>query len=134
MLNLKKQSLKEEILDTQLLNVTGHSLGGHLASAFTLLFPSISTTTTFDSASLIDAFIETKNTLLAPIELESHDMDWLVDSLAVINLLYTLDNSFTLAKANELPPLASSDEYTELEGMMSYLARLFYLIPIPITM
>ncbi len=98
------------------------------------MFPSISTTTTFDSASLIDAFIETKNTLLAPIELESHDMDWLVDSLAVINLLYTLDNSFTLAKANELPPLASSDEYTELEGMMSYLARLFYLIPIPITM
>jgi len=166
------------IANNQQLNVTGHSLGGHLASAFSLLYPSvINQTTTFNSGGiigdrfdefasaiaevlgivphkvsnsdvniidiqspldpvsnppvvstkhlsgqLIDVFIEAEDTL---IDLESHDMDRLVDSLAVMNLLNTLDSSFTLAKANELLLLASSDEYTELEGMMNYLAKLF---------
>ncbi|KGJ88618.1 hypothetical protein [Colwellia psychrerythraea] len=163
------------ISNTEDLNVSGHSLGGHLASTFSLLFPSvINQTSTFNSAGivgdqfdelasaiaevldivpdkvaepnvnvidikspldpvsslgglhlgggLVDVFIEVEDTLT---DLESHDMDRLVDSLAVMNLLYTLDNSFTLAKANKLLPLASSDEFTELEGVMNYLARLF---------
>jgi len=43
-----------EITSSTNLTVTGHSLGGHLASAFTLLFPSVSTQTiTFDSAGFI---------------------------------------------------------------------------------
>lgn len=162
------------IANTQELNLTGHSLGGHLASAFTLLFPSIvSSTTTFNSAGfigdrfdefanviaqmanlspepvinssvnitnirapldpvsslgshlgggLVDVFIEAED---GTIDSESHEMDRLVDSLAVMNLLNTLDSSFTLAKASQLLPMASSDEYTELEGVMNHLAKLF---------
>ena len=137
---------------TQQLNLTGHSLGGHLASAFTLLFPSIvNSTTTFDSAGfigdqfdefanviaaginangvlnlqpdpvfnssvtvndikapldpvsspslynnlhlsdgLIDVFIEAEDTAT---DHESHELDRLVDSLVVMNLLYTRGHS-----------------------------------------
>ena len=171
-----------QISNTEGLNVSGHSLGGHLASAFSLLFPSvINQTSTFDSAGiigkqfdelasaiaevlgivphkvaepnvniidikspldpvsslgshlgggLVDVFIEAEDSF--PNK-ESHGMDRLVDSLAVMNLLYTLDNSFTLAKGNKLLPLASSDEYTELEGIMNYLARLFNQDEVAIT-
>ncbi|RHW77517.1 calcium-binding protein [Colwellia sp. RSH04] len=165
------------IADTKI-NVTGHSLGGHLAATFALLFPSMTKqATTFDSAGIVGDHFDIIASLIgdvvgltpnkmaelnthinnfkAPLDpisqptlwstthpggkltnifieaedvlgdLPSHDMDRLVDSLAVMNLLYLLDNSITLEKANELLPKASSDEYTELEGMMNHLARLF---------
>ncbi len=179
------------IAPSQKLNVTGHSLGGHLASAFTLLFPSVTLqTTTFNSAGIIgdnvdsfeefvnvithgiqstlpgfsftpekienlstpvmnystesdlisdipllgnthlggepvNVFIDSKDELFDIEWLDSHAIDMIVDSLAVMNLLYTLDNLIDLTTANELLPLGSDDEDTELEGMMNHLARLF---------
>lgn len=159
-----------EISNTKKLNVSGHSLGGHLASAFSLLFPSvINQTSTFDSAGIIGAqFDELASAIGELIEIQqhkvenpnvnvidfkapldtvanpalwstthlsgqlsdvfievgadgdSHSIDKLVDSLAVMNLLYTLDSSITLPKANELLPLGSDDANTELEGMMIF--------------
>ena len=181
----------DAISSTEQLKLAGHSLGGHLASAFTLLFPSVTRgATTFDSAGFIgsrfdefasfiatainsngvmnldpdlvsnpstsvvdikapldpisnppvittthlsgqltDIFIEAEDTVT---DLESHDVDRLVDSLAVINFLNTLDSSFSIAKANKLLPLASNGEYTELEGIMNHLAKLFGQDSIPI--
>jgi Ca2+-binding RTX toxin-like protein len=165
------------IAENQQLNLVGHSLGGHLASAFTLLFPSIvAGTTTFNSAGFLatrfDTFANaiaagvnangviniepdpasnssvTVNDIRSPTDTvsvllntkhlgggltdvfieagdDSHGIDKLADSLAVINLLNTLDNSITLEKANQLLLAASNKENTSLEGVMHHLAELF---------
>jgi hypothetical protein len=171
----------EAITNDQELSLAGHSLGGHLASVFTLLFPNIvNSTATFNSAGFIghnfDEFAsiisEVVNTngvanlnpdpvsnssvdvinirsLLDPVSdlpifgnfhlggntvevfiesnslFTSHGVDSLVDSLAVINFLNTLDENITLQSARQLLMNSSNRPNTSLESMMSYMAELF---------
>ena len=161
--------------------VTGHSLGGHLASVFSLLFPNNTTETfTFNSAGIFgisgntlpvfsqlvkqaypDLLIQNVNTVSASnvtdfaspqdpvsrlpgqthlsggltrveidtadsfLQVESvHSIDRLVDSLAVMNALYYLDNTITLETANRMLDFSAKKQF-ELEGVTKALADLF---------
>jgi hypothetical protein len=163
------------------LSLTGHSLGGHLASEFALLFPdNVADTTTFNSAGFIGwannevntfntmladslpeitsirqygSLIDTVTDITAPLDLVSnlgshlgvatnqfeiqvesvpgpldtlsniranHSIDLLSDSLAVINFMYTLDNSITIEKANVILQQSANQMNLSLEGLMSH--------------
>jgi pimeloyl-ACP methyl ester carboxylesterase len=176
------------------LSLTGHSLGGHLASEFALLFPdNVADTTTFNSAGFIGwannevntfntmladslpeitsirqygSLIDTVTDITAPLDLVSnlgshlgvatnqfeiqvesvpgpldtlsniranHSIDLLSDSLAVINFMYTLDNSITIEKANVILQQSANQMNLSLEGLISHFAELFNASPVTVT-
>jgi Ca2+-binding RTX toxin-like protein len=182
------------ISSTVPLTLTGHSLGGHLASEFALLFPdNVADTTTFNSAGFIGwannevntfntmladslpeitsirqygSLIDTVTDITAPLDLVSnlgshlgvatnqfeiqvesvpgpldtlsniranHSIDLLSDSLAVINFMYTLDNSITIEKANVILQQSANQMNLSLEGLMSHFAELFNASPVTVT-
>ena len=88
-------------LDSQKeLFVSGHSLGGHLASVFTLLFPSVTTyTATYDSAGFVGVLFEDFATMIndavnqsgvlsiAPVSVAENDVDNVRAPLDPVSLL-----------------------------------------------
>jgi hypothetical protein len=173
------------------LALTGHSLGAHLASEFTLLFPNaVTETVTFNSAGFIGWSgneIDPFNTLIAStvsqvttiqsftsglssvtdvtapldfvsnrgthlgaannqfeVQVESvpstpfniisnHAIDRLSDSLAVINFMYTLDNSITIENANVILQQSANQMNLSLEGLINHFAELFNASPVTVT-
>ena len=180
------QGYNSDITPQTPLSTSGHSLGGHLASIFTLLLPTVITnTTTFDSAGIVGemvnefldvmASVVTDNGVMslvptysnvnnvddisAPLDpvsgipfsdhlsgnlvdvfiengsigLANHEMDKLVDSLAVINFMHSLDNNVTIDIANQLLNGSSNEMNTSLERVMNNFSRLFGQAEIAIT-
>jgi Ca2+-binding RTX toxin-like protein len=79
------------------------------------------------SGSPIDTYVE------AVSSLESHPIDRLSDSLAVINFMYTLDISITIEKANVILLQSANQMNLSLEGLMSHFAELFNASPVTVT-
>lgn len=165
------------ITTTTPLHVTGHSLGGHLAAAFSRLFPSVTSDVTMvngagfstgdpliannfnvtnlfsmlDGASdfpsdKITNYIGSGLTLVAQdasigleqpggmttVEIESHvsstfghGAGQMTDSLAVMSMLWQLDNTLSIAQLNQLLLEVSSDASRALETVVNTVVTVF---------
>ncbi|SER47434.1 Ca2+-binding protein, RTX toxin-related, partial [Pseudomonas cuatrocienegasensis] len=166
------------------LHVTGHSLGGHLAAAFSRLFPGITTDATMVngagfstgnpliannfnvtnlfsmlggasdfSSDKITNYIGSGLTVVAQNEsiglkqpggittvgIESsslgttfgHGAGQMTDSLAVMSILWQLDNTLSIAQLNQLLLEVSSDASQALETVINTVAKVFGYDPIP---
>ena len=178
------QGVGDGVLYGKSLHVAGHSLGGHLAAAFSRLFPDITTDVTmingagFSTGSPVIANNFNINNLfsmlhagasdfpsdkitnyigsglalvaqnwpiglvqpggMATVEIEDHlsgilghGASQMTDSLAVMSMLWQLDNTLSIAQLNQLLLEVSSDASRALETVVNTVATVFGYSTIP---